>query len=746
MSEDRTTKATYTLQHVIAVFVVLLAGLFLIPAQAQQEEEGAWEVEEVLVTARRREERLQDTPISVSAFSADAIKERSLNELGDIDQYVPNLVHTESAQGGSGAIYRIRGAGLDDPVATNEPSVGLYLDGVYIGRVAGAALDTLEIEQVEVLRGPQGTLFGRNTIGGAINVITEAPDDEFGGSIEGTIGSRDRYDVRATMNVPLGEGLALRGGILYHEEDGWVKSLDDGDTFGDEKRFAGRFALAYTPNDTFKLRLNADFTTDDGEADPSVAIMYLPHTFIPPGFAVEENNSRTHSGFRPGNELDVFGVAADWSWDFGQAELRSVTSYREMEHYSGIDFDGTPFNFFDQLNDTASQDQFSQEFHLLGENDGLNYLVGAFYFSENIDQIFYYPLGAVMLAENNQSDNKNVGAFVNLDYQVSDRWNISAGLRYTEEDKEIFYNHNIQVPGPNGVVGGLLTQPLTDIAAEFSSYPPGTDLDRELSFDATTWRVSADYKLSDNVMVFASISEGFRSGGFNGRVIANPVVLDKTFGPETLRAYEAGFKSDSEDGRYRLNGTVFFSDYTDMQFSAILEGSPSVITDNAGASEIFGVELEGHAYLSEALRLDYSLGYMDAEFTKLSEAVIANGIDLDDPIGLTPEWSYNIGMRYEHDMGQQGVVLMRGDYTYTSEYTFLPQANEFDIQEGFGLLNLRVSYQPQEGNWELSAFGLNVLDKKYSYFKEDLGASFLGVILDFPAPGFEWGVTATYRF
>ena len=225
----------------------------------------------------------------------------------------------------------------------------------------------------------------------------------------------------------------------------------------------------------------------------------------------------------------------------------------------------------------------------------------------------------------------------------------------------------------------------------------------------------------------------------------NPLALT-TFGPETLRSYELGFKSDLAGGRLRLNGAIFFSDYTDMQFSAILAGSPSVVTDNAGEAEILGVEFEGHANLTDAFLLDFSIGYMDAEFTQLEPGVVANGIDLNDPIGLTPEWSYNIGGRYEHSVGDFGTLTARIDYSYTSKYPFLPQANEFDFQEGFGLANLNISFEPTNENWQLSIYGTNIFNEEYSYFKEDLRLTFLGHVLDFPAPGDEWGIRMAYRF
>jgi len=732
-----------------ALMAILYSSGSSLPILAQEAEADDKKNEGVItVTARRREENPQETPISLSAFSSDDLQERALSELSEVTNFIPNVTNTTSVRGGNSSVFRIRGAGLDDTVATNEPSVGLYLDGVYIGRTAGAALDLLEIERVEVLRGPQGTLFGRNTIGGAINVITADPAHDLSGFVEGIAGSRDRYDIKASINVPVVDDVfAMRIAFVHNQEDGFVKSLDDGGTFGDKDRNAVRLSALFTPNEDFRLRISADYTKDEGEADPGAMVAILPTSFIPAAFVVEENNEFTHAGFRPGLHAKVSGIAADWTWDINDSmSIRSITSSRDMEHRSGVDFDGTPFNIFDQLGDTT-QEQFSQEFHLLGETDNLSYMIGAFYFDEEIDETWFYPLpgAGFMLAEQNLSDNSSSGAFFNIAYAISDNLNLGFGVRNTKEDKKITYNHTLQFPGPTGLVDGAVTQPLTDIAMEIPAYGPDVDLDREKDFSATTWRVSLDYSVSENMMVFGSVSEGFRSGGFNGRAIANPAVLDVEFNPETLLSYEIGFKSDLQDGRFRLNGALFFTEYTDMQFSAILAGTPSVITDNAGESEITGFELNGFYYFSDNTRLDYSLGHMNPEFTKLSAGVQANGIDLNDPFAMTPSWTHSLGLRHEIAM-ENALLVLRGDYSRSSKYAFLPQANKFDFQKGFSLLNMTVTYAPNNGNWEFALFGNNILDEKYSYFKEDLRLTFFGHALDFPAPGREYGVRAKYNF
>ena len=250
-------------------------------------------------------------------------------------------------------------------------------------------------------------------------------------------------------------------------------ALDNGRTFGDENRDGVRISGLFTPNQQFRLRFSADYTKDDGEADPSSATRIEPTSFIPPNFAVPENNENTYSGFRPGNNAEVWGVAADWTWDFGPGSLRSISSYRDLEHLSGIDFDGTPFNFFDQLN-TVVQDQFSQELHLLGNfmEGRVDYLLGGFYFSEDITGTFHYPLGPVMLEEQNVIDNSSVAVFFNVDFALTNRFNLGGGVRYTEEDRDIFYNHNFQAPGPNGVVNGFLTQPLTEYRSRHACLSP----------------------------------------------------------------------------------------------------------------------------------------------------------------------------------------------------------------------------------------------------------------------------------
>jgi iron complex outermembrane receptor protein len=696
------------------------------PAAAQdtaaEQPEEVQGIAEIVITARRNQESLQEVPIAVTALTGETLAQRSIDSTADIDLFTPNLVEGSGVQGGSVSQYAIRGMGQSDFIATIDPAVGVYLDGVYLGRVIGAALDLLDVERVEVLRGPQGTLFGRNTIGGAINVVSKDPTNEFGGSVRAILGSRDRIDASLSLNVPLVDDKVLFNlGVMTKNQDGFVRSNIDPDfVWGDRERLAARGSLLLKPSDSLRIKIAADWTRERGTPDPVRLIGADPAFGGDPTF-ISNDPFRTNSGFFVPNNLDVFGIGANLEWEITpNVTFRSISSYRDLDLDVGTDFGGSPIAFLDQSNPTK-QNQFSQEFHLTGKsfNAQLEWLLGLYYFDENVDQVVTLNVG-VPLVQGNFLDNKSYSGFLHANYKLTDKLSLSGGVRFTKDKKKHFFDHTI---------------------AGFPLFPP-TTLQR--SFTPVTWRAALDYKFSEGVLAYASASKGFRTGGFVGR--PNGIGELRSFRPETVVAYEVGLKSDLLDRNLRLNLAAFYNDYSDIQITTfdIGPGGGLIIsTDNAGIAEVYGFEAEVLAIPTDGLTLNAGIGFLENKYKKITNP--STRLTLDNELPFAPKWTVSLGAEYRADLGDAGDLTGRIDYAYKSSFFFFAQNNPLDLQEPYDLVNLRLTYTSENERWHVAAFGINVFDKVYSRFREDIRFPF-GVALDWPAPGAEWGIEVGFKF
>lgn len=763
------------------------------PAASAQQADTGGEMADIVVTARKREERLQSVPISIAAFSGEALERRNIQAITDVSKFVPNLTLDTGARSGGGSFGSqifIRGIGQLDYSVYADPGVGLYVDGVYVGRTQGSVLDVLDVERIEVLRGPQGTLFGRNTIGGAISVVSAKPTSEFGGYIQGSVGRFDQKDLRASLNVPLTDRLAVKFSFATKNRDGYAHSLITNDEFGDQHSVAGRVVARWTPSDSIESTTIFDITHQRQGGQFQRVVSVVPTASLPAGtrlfnslvasrtpYAAFDSRwlpTSTYTNFASGpniNNLDSWGLSEDLEFKLSDdVTLSSITSYRDLRFHVAVDIDGSPLNLA-SLNDVARQHQFSQELRLGGTaiGDRLKWLVGGYYFREKIDYhntailfgglysalealpgpIFppSVPFGGrsnpanvsldLALGQVNQPINTTYAAFTQATFKLADRLSITGGLRYNDDQKDITVVNT-------RAVSRVVSFPLTTRSAKFKSWTP---------------KASIEFQATPDLLFYASYAKGFKVGGFNARA-SDPFEFN-TYNPEQVSTYEAGFKSEWFDHRLRVNAAAFHSDYTDLQFvTQVPIGTPlppgsvpancpkspfCTIAGNAAQARIQGFEAEATARLFPNFDLSASVGYNHNKYTKLDPTLPQQGILITNKLPKTPEWTINLGAQHVLPISNFANLTTRVDYSYRST-TY----NDFEntpvlTQPGYGLLGARIALAAPDNGWELALSGQNLTDKVYISSGFGAAGTFGFNLAGFAAPR-TWTLTGTVRF
>jgi len=737
----------------VCTFIIGATGIAATQVYAQ---DGAT-IEEIIVTARKREERLQDVPISIAAFSAKDLEARSITSLKELGQATPNFSFYNHAQyGNGGAIVYMRGIGQEDPDLYWDMGVGVYVDGAYNGRMQGVDLDLMDVEQVEVLRGPQGTLFGRNTIGGAVNIVTARPTDDFHGTAEITTGRFNRIDGKASINIPLVPGkMAMTLAGVSRNRDGYSKRLDfyTGEKtaeLGDRNSLSGRVVLNWTPTEDTSFLLSIDGTRarEAGSArtvlayDPTAPLAGLLNLFVIPAYGDVFLTDSEYTSYADGSnftDLDASGVTLTADWDFGNWAAKSITSYRKTDMITGVDPDGSFYNVIDYIAD-IEHEQFSQELQISGLSfdNRLNWVLGLYYFNEdgsNHNPVDIYsdllafspPLPPIDPSSTADSWVKaeSYAVFGQGSYSINDKLSVTGGLRWSYDQKDVTVLRYAHVTG-NGVI------------------IPKTSKDE--NWDAFTGRVGLEYAWTEEIMAYLSIARGYKSGGINGRPVTALSFI--AFDPEYTWTYEVGFKSDWLDNRLRLNGAFFFTDYTDMQFQ-VIQGDPATgvqttVVDNAAQSEIQGFELDLVAMPVAGLTLNASVGYIDAKYTEL-DPTSTLPISLDDEFVKTPKWSVTLSGEYTVPIQDWGELTARLDYSYKSKIHHDAANSLTALQESYGLLNGRLTFDSADGKWAVSLFGTNLTDKRYLMAADDF-LNVLGFAEAQYARPREWGVSLKFNF
>jgi iron complex outermembrane receptor protein len=709
-------------------------------------------LEEIIVTARKRAENIQDTPIAVTALSSEALEARLVTTVSEIGRFTPNMSFENTSNiGGSTASTTvfIRGIGQTDFNLTIDPGVGLYVDGVYVSRSVGSLLETVDLERVEVLRGPQGTLFGKNTIGGAVVMTSRRPEREFSAWVDATTGSDSRADLRGSLNVPLGERLALRVNASTQNRDGYVDRLLDGGTMGDRDSTSGRMQLQFEATDALTINLSADATRTREEAAPVTLLEANPvggfasfwnfalngaSCFTPPnGLPIPNapqcfsnqwltgNPYKTWANGPNDSDLDLWGTALTVDWDLGSMALKSVTSYRDLDSFFTLDTDGAP-QPISQTQNEYSQRQWSQEFQLSGTgfDERLKWLTGLYYLKEEGTDRNNLVFSIADFLSGGKVDNDSYAAFGQVTFDATDRVSITLGGRYTDETKRFLPDQYIRDDRTGGsllvlsrcfISASPVLPPNPACVADPILNPDGNRILPyiESSTKATefTPSLTVDYKLTDSSMVYASYSKGFKSGGFTQRVFP-PEPAVSPFTPEFVKSYEIGLKTELFDQRLRWNSAVFYTDYSDLQI-IVNEGiAPKV--RNAGKAEIQGFESEFEWAATDVLRLNGSVGYTDAKYNEVPAN--AAPVTEDSKLPNAPKWTASLGAQADIWTGDLGTLTLRADWSYKDSH-YKDAVNSPQLrQDAYSLLSASLALAMHNG-WTVSAGGTNLTDEEY---------------------------------
>lgn len=716
----------------------LLAAPYAVHAQqtpAQGEEAKPNTLDAITVSARKREESLQEVPVAVTAFTADGLDKLNVEDISDLGAFVPNLT-VYAARGSSSTLTAyIRAVGQSDPLWGVDPGVGLYLDDVYVARPQGALLDVFDVERIEVLRGPQGSLYGKNTIGGAIKYVSSALDEDFYGRGSVTIGNYSQLDTKASVNLPLGGGWATRLAVASLSRDGYGENVRTGQEVSDKEILAARATLGYLGSPDFSAKFSVDWMDD--QSGVRGAKMLGPNTnVVIPVATVPALDSRydVRNGMPNINDTSMLGASATLSWNLGDAwVLKSVTAYRESDTETNIDFDTLP-NTIADVKAFYSDDQLSQEFQLNYDAGGkVRGVAGLYWFTGSAGgQVLNNFYGLSFGDTQGVVDTDSVAVYGEFTWDFAERWALTLGGRYTDEKKTADV-YNI------GYTDATFTRPSGAVAADFED---------SVSFQNFSPKISLDFKLSEDILLYALASRGFKSGGFNIRAQATAVPRSRLpFDDETVTTFEVGAKNAFLDDRLFVNLAYFNSDYKDIQlsvFTAVPGSNPPVFFGdfaNAGEGSVDGIELEYQALLSPSFTLQGNFAWLDAEYDEF----ITNNVNVaaNQKFTNAPDFSAAITGLHTLQLQGGGSFTTRVSYSYQSEVYPTTDLSEAIKQPGYGLVSAGLIWQTA-GAWRFALEGANLADKEYRTTGYNIPA--LGVLTGFYGAPRTYSLTATYDF
>lgn len=717
-------------------------------------------IDEIVVTSQKRATGIsvQDVASSVTAVNADMLEATDSIDLSDVGRLAPNATLHPSATFASTPNFLIRGIGVSGTTRSLDPAVGVIVDGVYLGFPVGANLDMFDRESVEILRGPQGTLLGRNVTGGAIVVRSTRPTGEFGGKVNLVLGDYDRADISASFEAPLVEGkVSAKIALMSRNRDGYWDDnnggtvvIDPTATIEGDYDLAGegqsgtkpdvdltiiRPMLYFTPNDNLDITLMAEFLRDkSGTAnsrnfvDPNAPVRRSQsYGYTPPTDPYEINHN-----LMGGNDLETDMFVAELNYQTQNGMLTAIGSYRELTYASSTDFDGTPFTIFHFPDNYEEQEQTTMEVRYAATlSDKLSYVIGASSFEQDFFVGERRLIGELDRSGVTEIEHESWSIFGEIDYMMTDQLKLTLGGRWTDETKDVLFN----------AIGSCIL--------DFSSCPGATanpnagltssdvGLSRSGSWDDTTPKVALTYFVNDDVNVYASYTRGFRSGSFDARARTTDSFLNSQPGPETVDSYELGFKSLLNDQKLLLNIAVFKSEYQDIQKLALESCTINLTTCtsgniqrliNAAEATIEGIEIEAKAFVSDSLVLEGALGYTDAGYDSF------NGFDADgtpgydpttDPAAAAaldfervPELTYTVAANYNVPMSS-GDIDLRVSYAFTDEFTNNATGTEYIKTDSYGLIDASISYTRASDGLKLTLFGKNIGDEEYHDFALD---------------------------
>jgi len=716
----------YYQRHFSAVLVPMIlavgcigSALYVPVAVAQeQEKRGGASIllEEITVTARKREESAQQVPLAITAFNSGQLEALKVRDLMSMSVGMPNVALDDIATTRGTANFSIRGLGINSSIASIDPTVGLFLDGVYLGNNVGVIFDMFDVESVEVLRGPQGILFGRNVTGGAILLNTKKPGDEFEASARvavdgGGDGGLNRY-IMGSVGGPISNTLAIKLSAYYNDDDGWFKNQFDGSDFGAIQQTMFRPVLVWTPNDSTELILRYEYT--DIEGDGPASQTHTNGSGVPGAFVNFDRNSFDFSIDEKGfQKVQTDFVSAELNIDvgFGDGTITNIFGWRKSDSNANADIDAQPVWLFHAPSWLITE-QISNELRYNGQfGDRSNVTVGAYYFENEINyherrELLGIATGGLapgaQLDGGGDYDVKTLGVFVALDYDLSDRWTLNTGLRFTHEEKDA--NVAALIRNVNSPCNIVLAR---DCPFDFT--------DSGQNWDSLSPKIGATFQLDDEKLVYGHWSRGVRSGGYNLRnTSANPANTPGPFDEETVDSFEIGYKSTQDWGR--LNAAAFHNTIDDMQRELNLpsEGAGVVqLIRNTADATITGLEVDGAFSLTDNFVLLASLGIIDPSYDTVKEDLNGDGVvdDADKALDLprAADLTWSIGFTHDLNIGNRGYLASRINYAYRDKSAYTDSNLGFINEQS--ILDAGLDFYSNSERWVFSLYGRNLLDE-----------------------------------
>lgn len=677
-------------------------------AQDAAPQEGASALDDVVVTARRRDEQLKDVPISVTALGAERLEETGAADITALQQQTPNATVQVARGSNSTLISFIRGVGQQDPLWGFEPGVGLYVDDVYVARPQGAVLDIFDVQRIEVLRGPQGSLYGRNTVGGAIKYVTSRLSQDPELTLRGAYGSYNQIDLLASGSVPLADNFRIGGAIASYQRDGYGSNLNTGAEHYDKDVLAGRVSAEWEPRDDVSIRLAYDRVEDNSSPRHG----HREFAGVGPGAGIPDSVYDTYAGIGDDNSVESEGFSATLeaqlndNWTF-----KSITAYREGRTDTVIDFDNTPAPTLD-IPAYYADEQFTQEFQFLFDTDRVQGVLGFFYLDGTAEGAFDTVLGAagIAIGTGGSVETQSFAVFADVNLDFTDRLHLGLGVRATQDTKtgDVFratYLGAVRTP----LTGGAAAVPLVI----------NTDYTNAKDFTDVSPRIALSYDLSDELTGYASWSSGFKSGGFDMRGDAS-LTPDTVNGydPETVDSIELGLKGSAFDRRLSFSSALFHNTYHDQQVTTQVPAGANVASfvDNVGQSTLYGAEFEGALFLTDNLTANVAVGYLEAEFDEFLRynLVTAAYEDISDLVVLqnAPTWTGYFGLTWRGDVAG-GELAVTPSVSYRDDYSQFEFPNPLLDQEAYALVDLSIVWTDPTDRYTVGLYGKNLTDEEY---------------------------------
>ena len=724
------------IKHAIRIALGAVGAMTCAAAFGQQSTTSGTQLEEITVTSQRTQESLQDVPISVTALGEDDLDRRQITNTLDLISQVPNLVGSNNVGLGSATTFFLRGVGQDESISTSDPAVGTYIDGVYIARQINNNSYLYDIERIEVLRGPQGTLYGRNTSGGAVRVMTKRPEEELKAYVDLGYGDYDSYDIKAMLNTPVTDTLAFRvNGFALGQDQGYIKDLTTGEEYWKPEGYGVRAQLRYRPSDSTDITLSVDYANEEGT---EVIGSDFNRNTDKDLFTVVSGEEGQFA------ETDQLGVALNMEFAIGDMTLESITGWRDLNQTYLLDLSDDAVPQYVLPHD-SNHKQLSQEFTLSATSGKLDWLAGIFYMAEENsstvgDELFLFGgIVAANFRKTLDNDTDSLAFFAQGTYNFTDQFSLTLGGRWTEEDKEVDVVQYFVAPGPEtGNPGDFPGTPGTLIPLWNTSNVEANGTPSDVTFSEFTPKVALEYRQSDDLLWYLSYTEGFKSGGWNARV-TDP--RDFTlFNPETVASYEAGLKSEFVDNRLRANLTLFRADYDDFIITALNEQG-RFVTINAAETRIQGLEAELLFRATANLDLFGNVGTMDGEYLKLEGA----DFPITNEVKRTPKASYQLGFNWTIPTPAfGGAVFTTATFSHQDTYYNGLKNAPVELAPEQDILDFLVGYGPDDGRWRLEAGCKNCTDDEYYHSTLNFGS--LGFATQFPGLPRTWQASFRYNF